>query len=127
MKASNVWIESFVVGALAMRCSIVTDLGSGDTIIIDGGAEADRIISWIDDFSGSGPDWSNGPRDQQALESLGISERNIVALVNTHAPFDHSGEIPILLARYPVRWYLHADDFHLQTRVQASGRRWGFE
>ena len=127
MKASNVWIESFVVGALGMRCSIVTDLASGDTIIIDGGAEADRIISWIDDFSGSGPDWSNGPSDQQALESLGISERNIVALVNTHAHFDHSGEIPILLARYSVSWYLHADDFHLQTLVQASGRRWGFE
>ena len=56
MKASNVWIESFVVGALGMRCSIVTDLASGDTIIIDGGAEADRIISWVEDFSGSGPD-----------------------------------------------------------------------
>ncbi|DAC57140.1 MAG TPA: hypothetical protein HA354_05910, partial [Candidatus Poseidoniaceae archaeon] len=65
MNSENVWVESFVVGALAMRCSIVTDLRTGDTIIIDGGAETDRIISWIENFSGPGPDWSNGPTSQE--------------------------------------------------------------
>ena len=43
-----------------MRCSVVTDLSSGDTVIIDGGSESARIISWINEFSGKGPDWSNG-------------------------------------------------------------------
>tara|TARA_B100000941_G_scaffold290891_1_gene275626 strand:- start:2882 stop:3637 length:756 start_codon:yes stop_codon:yes gene_type:complete len=127
VNSENVWVESFVVGALAMRCSIVTDLTTGDTIIIDGGAETDRIISWIENFSGPGPDWSNGPTSHEELALHNIAARNIVALVNTHAHFDHSGEIPYLLEKYPVSWYLHKDDFYLQSLVQASAMRWGFE
>ena len=127
MNSSNLWIESFVVGALAMRCSVITDLSTGDTVIIDGGAEASRLISWINEFSGQGPDWSNGPSTFDQLGEYGLSSRTVVALVNTHAHFDHSGEIPILLDEYKVSWYLHKDDFYLQTLAQASGRRWGFE
>jgi hypothetical protein len=44
MAVSNPLIENFFVGALQMRCSVVTDTVSGDTIIIDGGAEPDRLI-----------------------------------------------------------------------------------
>ena len=110
-----------------MRCSVVTDLSTGDTIIIDGGAEADRLIAWIDGFSGRGPDWSNGPTNQSQLALHGITERKVIALVNTHAHFDHSGEIPLLLNRYNVSWYLHEADFYLQSLVQNSARRYGFE
>ena len=127
MKKDNLWIESFVVGALSMRCSVITDLSSGDTVIIDGGAESSRIIDWINGFSGQGPDWSNGPKNHQELSQHGISNRNVIALVNTHAHFDHSGEIPYLLNEYNVSWYLHKDDFYLQSLVQSSARRWGFE
>ena len=80
-----------------MRCSVVTDLSSGDTVIIDGGSESDRLISWINNFEGLGPDWSNGPNTLEEMEQYGITSRNVVALVNTHAHFDHSGEIPLLL------------------------------
>ena len=62
MKLKSPWIESFIVGSLQMRCSVITDLKTGDTIIIDGGEESDRIISWIESFEGSGPNWSNGPK-----------------------------------------------------------------
>ena len=127
MKTRDIWVESFIVGALSMRCSVVTDLSTGDTIIIDGGAEADRLIAWIDGFSGRGPDWSNGPTNQSQLELHGITERKVIALVNTHAHFDHSGEIPLLLNRYNVSWYLHEADFYLQSLVQNSARRYGFE
>ena len=126
MRSSDLWIESFFVGALAMRCSVVTDLSSGDTVIIDGGSESSRIISWINEFDGRGPDWSNGPRDFAEMNQHGIAVRRVVALVNTHAHFDHSGEIPLLLDEYDVSWYLHKDDFFLQSLAQKSGMRWGF-
>ena len=67
MKKDNLWVESFVVGALSMRCSVITDLSSGDTVIIDGGAESSRLIDWINNFSGQGPDWSNGPTNHEEL------------------------------------------------------------
>ena len=35
MALESPWIESFMVGDLQMRCSVVTDLSNGDTIIID--------------------------------------------------------------------------------------------
>ena len=126
MNSSDLWIESFFVGALAMRCSVVTDLSSGDTVIIDGGSESDRLIAWINNFEGLGPDWSNGPNTLEEMEQYGIKRRNVVALVNTHAHFDHSGEIPLLLEEYDVSWYLHNDDFFLQSLAQSSAMRWGF-
>ena len=126
MNSTDLWVESFFVGALAMRCSVVTDLSSGDTVIIDGGSESARIISWINEFSGKGPDWSNGPTNFEEMEHVGVKKRRVVALVNTHAHFDHSGEIPLLLDEYDVSWYLHKDDFFLQSLAQESGMRWGF-
>ena len=51
----------------------------------------------------------------------------VVALVNTHAHFDHSGEIPYLLEKYHVSWYLHPEDDYLQSLAQSSAQRWGFK
>ena len=110
-----------------MRCSVVTDLSSGDTVIIDGGSESGRIISWINEFTGEGPDWSNGPSNFEEMVHLGAEKRKVVALINTHAHFDHSGEIPFLLNEYNVSWYLHKDDFFLQSLAQESAMRWGFD
>ena len=91
MALESPWIESFMVGDLQMRCSVVTDLSTGDTIIIDGGGESERIISWIEGFQGIGPNWSTGPRNTEEMHEYGISNRKVVALVNTHAHYDHSG------------------------------------
>jgi len=113
------WFEHFIVGALQMRCTVVTNPENGSTIIIDGGAEPERIIEWIDRGEGRGPDWSSGE-----VEGL---EREVVALVNTHAHFDHSGHIPDLKDHYRVDWWLHPDDEFLQSLAQDSGRRWGFD
>ena len=127
MAVSDPWIECFFVGALQMRCSVVTDRSTGDTVIIDGGSEPERLIAWIDRFEGRGPDWSNGPDSSMTAREQGLPERKVVALVNTHAHFDHSGHIPDLLKHYPVKWYLHPDDTYLQTLAQSSARRWGFD
>ena len=110
MAITNPWVECFFVGALQMRCSVVTDRETGDTVIIDGGSEPQRLVDWIDRFEGRGPDWSNGPSTTEEAALEGIPNRKVVALVNTHAHFDHSGHIPDLLLHYPVKWYLHEDD-----------------
>ena len=119
------WIDHFFVGPLQMRCSVVTDPVSGDTIIIDGGDEPQRIIDWVDGFEGPGPNWTTGPDNAAVAEERGLPNRRVVALVNTHAHFDHSGFIPVLREHYGVEWYLHPDDDFLQTLAQASGRRYG--
>ena len=117
------WIEHFFVGPLQMRCSVVTDPTTGDTLIVDGGDEPQRIIDWIERFEGRGPDWTTGP--QNATEANGMPARRVVALVNTHAHFDHSGFIPTLREHFEVPWYLHPDDNFLQTLAQDAGRRYG--
>ena len=125
MGLNEPWIEHFFVGPHQKRCSVVTDRTSGDTIIIDGGDEPQRIIEWIDGYRGPGPNWTTGPENAEAAHELGLPGRKVVALVNTHAHFDHSGFIPELRDHYQVDWYLHPDDNFLQTLAQASGRRYG--
>ena len=53
-------------------------------------------------------------------------ERKVVALINTHAHFDHSGHIPFFKQHYGLEWWLHSDDNYLQTLAKKSGERWGF-
>ena len=65
MGVSKPWVEYFFVGVLQMRCSIVTDRATGDTVIIDGGGEPERLIDWVDGFGGNGPDWSKWPSIRQ--------------------------------------------------------------
>ena len=125
MKIESPWIESFIVGDLEMRCSVITDLATGDTIIIDGGSEPERIISWIENFEGIGPNWSNGPISTEEMSKFDFDKREVIALVNTHAHYDHSGHIPDFLEQYPVSWYLHKDDFFLQTLAKKSAARRG--
>jgi glyoxylase-like metal-dependent hydrolase (beta-lactamase superfamily II) len=125
MALSEPWIDHFFVGPLQMRCSVVTDRASGDTIIIDGGDEPQRIIDWVDGYGGAGPNWTTGPESKAMAKEQGMLPRRVVALVNTHAHFDHSGFIPTLRAHYDVDWFLHPDDDYLQTLSQASARRYG--
>tara|TARA_B100000459_G_scaffold76370_1_gene42483 strand:+ start:162 stop:917 length:756 start_codon:yes stop_codon:yes gene_type:complete len=113
-------IENFLVGPLQMRCSVVTDCSSGDTVIIDGGDEPQRIIDWIESCAGIGPHWStHNEEDTRKIE------RKVVALLNTHAHFDHSGHIPTLKDYYDVDWYLHPDDTFLQTLAKKAAVRYG--
>ena len=99
------WIDHFFVGPLQMRCSVVTDPATGDTIIIDGGDEPQRIIDWVDGFAGPGPNWTTGPENASIAQERELPQRRVVALVNTHAHFDHSGFIPLLREHYDVDWY----------------------
>jgi hydroxyacylglutathione hydrolase len=123
----RLYIEHFLVGALQMRCSVVTDLNSGDTLIVDGGEEFDRISTWIDSFQGIGPDWMNINMTEDIWRDEGFPQRKVCGLINTHAHFDHTGHIPYFLQHYQVDWYLHEDDYFLQSLAQQSAKRWGFD
>ena len=48
-----------------------------------------------------------------------------MALLNTHAHFDHSGHIPTVREHWGVEWWLHPDDTFLQSLAQQSAARWG--
>ena len=113
-------IENFLVGPLQMRCSVVTDCATGDTVIIDGGDEPQRLIDWIENCRGTGPHWST-----HSKEETSAIERKVVALLNTHAHFDHSGHIPTLKQHFDVDWYLHPDDTFLQTLAKTAAVRYG--
>ena len=110
-------ISHFIVTALQQRCSVVTNIDNGETVIIDGGGDSQRIIQWIDSGIGE-PDSQIGEYD---------GERKVVALINTHAHFDHSGHIPYFKEHYQLEWWLHEADFFLQTLAQQSAKRWGFD
>ena len=120
MGVSAPLIENFLVGPLQMRCSVVTDSTTGDTVIIDGGDEPQRLIDWIESCTGTGPHWST-----HTLEETKNIERKVVALLNTHAHFDHSGHIPTLKQHFDVEWYLHPDDTFLQTLAKKAAVRYG--
>ena len=109
-------INHFFVTALQQRCSVVTNPENGETVIIDGGGDSDRIIKWLDH--------GIGDSDYEIGEYSG--ERKVVALLNTHAHFDHSGDIPYFKEHYGLEWWLHQDDFFLQSLAKESAKRYGF-
>ena len=120
VRAEDLVVETFFVGPLQMRCSVVCDTSTGDTVVIDAGDEPDRLIAWNDEGEGTGPNWSSAPGPVRA------GDRTVVALLNTHAHFDHSGHIPTVREHWGVEWWLHPDDTFLQSLAQQSAARWGF-
>ena len=111
VRAEDLVVETFFVGPLQMRCSVVCDTSTGDTVVIDAGDEPNRLIAWNDHGQGAGPNWSSAPGPVRA------GDRTVVALLNTHAHFDHSGHIPTVRAHWGVEWWLHPDDTFLQLSL----------
>ena len=64
------FLETIVVGSLAVNCYIVGDKNSREVIIIDPGDDAPKI-----------------------LEVVRRAMLNVKAIVNTHAHFDHVGAV----------------------------------
>ena len=76
------------VGPLAVNCSIVADPETGKAIIVDPGAEAQRIIDTARYF-------------------------DVVAIVNTHGHIDHVGQVKTVKEFFGVPFYLHPEDVFL--------------
>jgi hydroxyacylglutathione hydrolase len=95
-------IDSFAVGQLACNCSIVGDPDTKQAVVIDPGDEPDRI-----------------------LEALAGSGYKAVALVHTHAHFDHVGSSALLKRITGAPILMHAGDRPLYQNLVEQGQTLG--
>jgi glyoxylase-like metal-dependent hydrolase (beta-lactamase superfamily II) len=95
-------IETIVVGPLQTNCSIIADESTGQAVVVDPGDEAERIA--------------------RAIARMGATA---VALLHTHAHFDHiSGTAELAgLTGAPIR--LHAGDRPLYDRLEEQAALFG--
>ncbi len=83
----GVQVRVLTVGALATNCYLVRDPESGETLVIDPGAEGERILA--------------------ALRESGA---RVVAIVNTHGHWDHFGANAAVKEATGAPLLLHAAD-----------------
>ncbi len=94
------------VGFLAANCYLVACPQTGDALVIDPGAEPDRII-----------------------ESIQTTGCHITMIVHTHGHFDHISATEAILASFSqtVPLAAHADDApYYQREARAMGLRYGY-
>eukprot|EP00727_Mastigamoeba_balamuthi_P010350 m51a1_g5938 hypothetical protein (235) ;mRNA; r:110299-111072 len=96
-----------VVGRLAANCVIVADTATHEAVVVDPGDDADRILA--------------------RLASPDLAGTRVVALVLTHAHFDHAGAAPALQRALPGRPPLlsHASDVPLFPGLHDQCRSFG--
>ncbi|AAC07862.1 MBL fold metallo-hydrolase [Aquifex aeolicus] len=78
-------IKVIPVGPIAVNCSVVADEKSGEAIIIDPGAEAEKILEAVKDFK-------------------------VVGIVATHGHIDHVGQVGKLKELFDVPFYMNPLD-----------------
>ncbi|MDQ3752010.1 MAG: MBL fold metallo-hydrolase [Actinomycetota bacterium] len=101
MSSSSSWtiFDRRVVGPLACNCYTVGDPVTKEAVVIDPGDDADAIA--------------------EAATARGVS---VIAIVATHAHFDHIVAAQRLRELTGAPFHLHADDTFLLDWMQASGR-----
>ncbi|MGZ5427559.1 MAG: MBL fold metallo-hydrolase [Thermoanaerobaculia bacterium] len=95
-------IESFPVGPLQCNCAIVADPTTREAVVVDPGDEPDRIL--------------------EALAGAGL---RAVALIHTHAHFDHVGCSALLKCITGAPILMHAGDRPLYQNLAAQGQTFG--
>ena len=90
-----------VVGPLAGNCYVVGDPASRRAVVIDPGGDVGDLL--------------------HAISGQGLE---VVAIVATHAHFDHVLAAADLRAALEVPFLLHRDDMPLLSWLQESGRLW---
>lgn len=96
----DIAVERLVVSPLAANCYLLTCRATGDLLVIDAGADGERILARIDALTG-------GDRGRVRL------------IVNTHGHIDHVSAVADLRAALgPVPVLMHPDDVEL---VEGNG------
>jgi glyoxylase-like metal-dependent hydrolase (beta-lactamase superfamily II) len=95
-------IETFPVGPLQCNCAILADPTSREAVVLDPGDEPDRIL--------------------EALSGAGLKP---IALVHTHAHFDHVGCSALLKRITGAPIYMHEGDRPLYQNLDEQGKAFG--
>ena len=95
-------IETFPVGPLQCNCAIVADPTTREAVVIDPGDEPDRIL--------------------EALAGAGL---RAVALIHTHAHFDHAGSSALIKRITGAPILMHAGDRPLYQNLTVQGQTFG--
>jgi glyoxylase-like metal-dependent hydrolase (beta-lactamase superfamily II) len=96
-------VETLAVGPLGCNCTILGCPETRKALVVDPGGDAERIA--------------------EVLDRHGLTP---VALLHTHAHFDHVLGAPELKARYGADILLHAGDLSLYENVPMQGSFFGF-
>ncbi len=99
----SVVVEHLALGALACTCTIVADPAAGEAIVVDCGAEPERILA--------------------RLDALGVRATH---LVHTHAHVDHIGALGELRERTGAPGLLHPADLPLYATLREQARWLGY-
>jgi len=94
-------INSLVVGPLGVNCYIISERGKA--VIVDPGGNFEEICGLI---------------DKNRFVPL--------AIVNTHAHFDHIGAVSQLVEKFDIPFYLHKDDEFLAGHGSETSVMFGF-
>lgn len=94
--------ETVVVGALGVNCFILGCEETREGIIIDPGADADRVLAMV--------------------QKLGLT---IKYVINTHGHFDHMGGNRMIVEKTGARLLIHEADVYFLTRAADSAAAYG--
>ena len=94
--------EIVVVGQLGVNCFILGDSSTGEGVIVDPGADAEKILA--------------------ATEKLGLSIRYVI---NTHGHFDHVGGNRRVLAATGAQLLIHEEDTPFLSRAADVATMYG--
>jgi hydroxyacylglutathione hydrolase len=95
-------IETIVVGMFATNCYLLTDPQTSQAVLIDPGAEADRVIKKVED-----------------------KQIKLQYIVNTHCHIDHACEVAQVQKYFNVPFYIHEEEAPLLKMLPEQGRLFG--
>ncbi len=95
-------LETLVVGSLGVNCYIIGDDKTRDAIVIDPGGNANDILAAIEKH-----------------------QLKVIAIVNTHAHFDHVGALHSIRAETGAPFVLHEDEVPMLRGAQSSAAMFG--
>ncbi len=97
-------VRCFTVGEIEENCWLVVDEVTGDAVLVDPGAEADRLLAAVD-----------------------AEGATLTGIWLTHAHFDHIGGIAGIVRQRPVPVWLHPLDRDIYDNAVTSALRFGLE